>query len=81
MRNWFLLDWWEQTDILHHQLFSSPLNDPNMITAETDKSLIACVHELRVVSFESEAWINSVLSTSPDENFEKYLSTRFGARY
>lgn len=53
--------WWENGDIIHHQLFSSPLANPGSITAEPDKSLIACVHELRVINFDSEAWIKTVL--------------------
>ena len=74
MRNWFLLDWWENEDIIHHQLFSSPLDDPESITAETDKSLIACVHELRIINFESEAWIKTVLCSGETPSFENYLN-------
>ena len=77
MRNWLLLDWWEKEDIIHHKLFSSPLDKPGDITAETDKSLIACVHELRVITFESEAWIKTVLGRDGSPEFEKYLKLRF----
>ena len=76
IRNWFLLDWWEQEDILHHELFSSPLNNPGSISPEPDKSLIACVHELRVVNFESEAWIQTVLCANCQPSFEGYLEMR-----
>lgn len=73
LRNWYLLDWWEQEDIIHHQLFSSPLDSPRAISAEPDKSLLACVHELRVMSFESEAWIKTVLRENDKSSFEDYL--------
>ena len=76
LRNWFLLDWWEQEDIIHHQLFSSPLDNPRNISAEPDKSLVACVHELRVVNFESEAWIKTVLCENGKSSFEDYLQLR-----
>lgn len=79
MRNWFLLDWWEQGDILHHLLFSSPLTDPNNITAEPNKTLIACVHELRVINFESESWIKTVLCKDSEPDFEKYLKLKIGS--
>ena len=69
-RNWFLLDWWEQEDILHHKLFSSPLDNPGSISLEPNKSLIACVHELRVVNFESEAWIQTALCENCQPSFE-----------
>ena len=74
LRNWFLLDWWEKQDIIHHKLFSSPLDEPRSITPETDKSLIACVHELRIINFESEAWIKTVLGGDKNLDFEKYLN-------
>ena len=77
MRNWFLLDWWENEDIMHHRLFSSPLNNPNSITSEPDRSLIACVHELRIISFESEAWIKTVLCKDCEPSFDEYLKLSF----
>jgi hypothetical protein len=76
MRNWYLPDWWEQEDIIHHKLFSSPLDYPRAISAEPDKSLIACVHELRVVNFESETWIKTVLCDNDKSSFAKYLQLR-----
>ena len=77
MRNWILLDWWETEDIMHHLLFSSPLDDPDSITAEPDTSLIACVHELRVVNFESEAWIKTMLNEDKKSDPDAYLALRF----
>ncbi len=76
MRNWYLLDWWEKGDIIHQKLFSSPLDEPGSISAEPDKSLIACVHEFRVIAFESEAWIQSVLCRDDKPSFENYLRVR-----
>ena len=73
MRNWFLLDWWETEDIMHHLLFSSPLDAPDSITAEPDTSLIACVHELQVINFESEAWIKTMLSAKNPSDLNAYL--------
>ena len=76
MRNWYLLDWWEKGDILHHKLFSSPLDEPGSISAEPDKSLIACVHELRVIAFVSAAWVRTVLCKDGKPSFENYLKVR-----
>jgi len=77
LRNWYLLDWWEKVDILHHKLFSSPLDEPSAISAEPDKSLMACVHELRVIAFESEAWIKTVLCQPDTQSIDNYLQMRF----
>ena len=79
LRYWILLDWWEKQDIIHHKLFSSPLEKPSAITAESDKSLIACVHEMRIMTFESEAWIKTVLGSDDNPDFEKYLKLRFNS--
>ncbi len=77
LRNWFLLDWWEFEDILCHKLFSSPLDDPDAITPERESSAFACVHELRVINFESQAWIKTVLGDNPKSGVEAYLELRF----
>ena len=77
MRNWFLLDWWENQDILHHKLFSSPLDDPQSITPEPDTSLIACVHELRIITFESDAWIKTLLRADKSSSVDDYLKLHF----
>ncbi len=78
MRNWYLLDWWEKEDIIHHKLFSSPLDAPGDLTPEPDKSLIACVHELKIISFESEVWKTTVLCGNKEPGFDNYLKLRFG---
>lgn len=79
IRNWFLLAWWEQEDIIHHKLFSSPLDNPGSVSPETDRSLIACVHELRVVTFESEAWIKTVLCDDDQPGLDNYLKLRLNS--
>ena len=76
MANWFLLNWWGNEDIIHHQVFSSPFNDPRTISPVADKSIMACVYELEVYSFEREAWIDTVLSNAKGPDFEKYLRER-----
>ncbi len=72
LRNWFLLDWWEHEDILCHKLFSSPLNDMASITAE-DSAATACVHELKIINFETEVWIDTALGKDGDRDFSNYL--------
>jgi hypothetical protein len=76
LRNWFSLDWWEYEDILFHKLFSSPLDDMASVTAE-ESSAIACVHELKIINFENDAWINTALGKGGDRDFSNYLSQTF----
>ncbi len=73
LRNWFLLDWWEHEDILYHKLFSSPLNNPGLIALDEESFAAACVHELRVISFESEAWIKTVLRNDSKPDIDEYM--------
>ena len=72
-RNWFSLDWWEYEDILFHNLYSSPLDKAGVINAE-ESAAIACVHELKIIAFESEAWIRTALSKTSDPGIEIYLN-------
>ena len=76
LRNWFSLDWWEYEDILFHKLFSSPLDKMAEVSAE-ESAAIACVHELKIINFESEAWTNTVLSKDTDPGFDSYMSKVF----
>lgn len=77
LRNWFLLDWWEYGDILFHKLFSSPLDEPESISPEQEMPAIACVHELRVINFESEAWVTTILREDPEPSLDDYMNCRF----
>lgn len=76
LRNWFLLDWWGYEDLLHHRLFSSLLDRPDTITTEEGSSVLACVHELRVIHFESEAWIKTTLNKNDSPDFDRYMKLR-----
>jgi len=74
-RNWLLLDWWGDQEILKQHLFSSPLDAPGKVTrAESD--LLACTWELAVHGFERQAWIDTVLSNPAGPDLEAYLNKR-----
>ncbi len=76
MRNWLLLDWWYEEDILKQKLFSSPLDTPNQIEpAEPD--LLACVWELAVHGFERQAWLQTVLQNPTGPDLAAYLGQQF----
>lgn len=70
--NWFLLNWWGYEDIIHQKLFSSPVEGFDNIKSVDDKTIMACIHELAIYHFETEAWKKWVLSgNQPD--FDQYL--------
>ena len=71
-RNWLLLDWWYDQEILKQLLFSSPIDQPDHITpAESD--LLACTWELAIHGFERQAWIDHVLNNPAGPDIEGYL--------
>lgn len=73
-RNWLLLDWWYDREILKQRLFSSPIAAPHAVTpAEPD--LLACTWELAVHGFERQAWIDTVLNNPAGPDLEAYLAT------
>ena len=72
-RNWLLLDWWYDQEIIKQLLFSSPLDAPDQITpAESD--LLACTWELAVHAFERQAWIDHVLNNPAGPDIDGYLN-------
>jgi len=74
--NWFLLNWWGYEDIVHQKLFKSPVENFSAIEPVEDNSILACVHELDIYCFESEAWKKHVLSRE-DPYFQDYLDAKF----
>jgi len=70
--NWFLLNWWGFEDIIHQQLFNSPVDDFDNVKPIEDKTIMVCIHELAIYHFETKAWKKWVLlPETPD--FGKYL--------
>ncbi|GAB5522054.1 MAG: hypothetical protein RhofKO_43050 [Rhodothermales bacterium] len=77
-RNWLLLDWWYDLEIIKQRLFSSPLDAPSQITpAEPD--LLACTWELAVHGFERQAWIDTVLTHPDGPDVQAYLNRHLNA--
>lgn len=74
--NWFLLNWWGYEDIVYQKIFKSPVGDFNDIKPIDDDSILACVHELDIYNFESNAWKRHVL-TPEKPDFEEYLNATF----
>ncbi len=72
--NWFLVDWWTSENALIHQLYMSPLEQPDQLTHASSTGLTACVWELRVVGFERQAWIDTVLANPDGPDLPAYLA-------
>jgi hypothetical protein len=75
LANWLLLDWWADEIQIRHQLYKSGSADPAAFERVTS-DLIACIWELRVVGFEREAWIKTMLKSPTRPDVQRYLDLR-----
>ena len=72
--NFVLLDYWAGENMLHHQVFASPLERPLELTDFSHTKLAMCVWELHVLAFERQAWIDTVLRQPEQPDFDGYLA-------
>lgn len=70
------VDFWGNENELFHRVFLSRDNDPAALTAARNSDSSVCVWDLRLQSFEREAWIDHVLRKADAPDFEGYLSAR-----
>lgn len=73
------VDWWQDEDELHHHLFVSSTQDPGDLLDRTGSGLIACVWDLAVLSFERQAWVDTVLANPNGPDLGAYLATVMSA--
>jgi len=59
-----------------HRVFLSRSNDPKQLTPAENTDSSVCVWDLRLQSFEREAWIKYVLRRPKGPDFEGYLAER-----
>jgi len=76
MFNQIIIDWWERTNELRHHVFKAEADIPTDFKNITSTGEAFCVWELRIISFERQAWIDKVLLPTEKDNFEKYLHTQ-----
>lgn len=74
--NFVFVDWWAEENELHHHAYVSPTDKPEMLEYVTPTGLMACVWDLRVLSFERQAWVDAVLKNPDASNLEAYLQSR-----
>ncbi len=70
------MDWWVEDNELHHHVYISLTDKPKMLKYSTPGGLTACVWDLRILSFESKAWVETVLKKSDSPDIEAYLQLR-----
>jgi hypothetical protein len=74
--NFVFLDYWADENELHHHVFVSPSEEPASFEDVTVTGLIACAWDIRVLSFERDAWVEAVLANPFGPDPEGYLTRR-----
>lgn len=74
--NFIFISWWADENELHHHVYASPSDELDQLDYITPTGLIACVWDLRVMSFERDAWVEEVLRNPSGPDVEGYLSRR-----
>jgi GNAT superfamily N-acetyltransferase len=74
--NFVFVDWWADENELHHHVYVSPAEEPTRLSYITPTGLTACVWDLRVMGFERQAWLETVLKNSSGADVEAYLERR-----
>jgi hypothetical protein len=75
LANWLLLDWWADEIQIRHHLYRSDSATPAGFERVTS-DLIACIWELRLIAFEREAWIETMLKSPDRPDVQRYLAAR-----
>lgn len=57
-------------------MYVSLCDNPQLLKYMTPTGLIACVWDLRVMWFEREAWVETVLANPAGPDIEQYLLRR-----
>lgn len=74
--NFVFVDYWADENELHHHVYVSPATQPANLEYVTPTGLIACVWDLRVICFERQAWLETVLANPAGPNLQEYLERR-----
>jgi hypothetical protein len=76
MFNQIIVDWWERDNELRHRVFKALPDTPLKFEDITATGEAFCTWELRVLSFERDAWIDTMLVNANGPDIEGYLSRR-----
>lgn len=74
--SFIFIDWWSDENELNHHVYVASHEIPDEFIYISPKGLIACVWDLKILSFEREAWLNCVLNNPDGPSLEKYLATQ-----
>lgn len=68
------VDWWADTNELHHHAFVAPASKPDAFEAVSGGS-VACTWDLAVIGFERDAWVRDVLANPEGPDLARYMDS------
>jgi hypothetical protein len=76
-RNSIFIAWWENESVLHQRMLFSPQDAPLNIAADPNDTVVGCVHELNLINFESDAWMQTMMHKDNAPDLEEYLKKTY----
>lgn len=76
MFNQIVVDWWERSNELRHHVFKAETRHPLHFENITATGEAFCVWELRVIGFERDAWVDTMLDNPDGMDVMAYLGRR-----
>jgi hypothetical protein len=70
------VDFWADENELHHHVFVSPKEEVEKLAYKTPTGLTACVWDAALLSFERQAWVDTMLNNPNGPDPEEYLQTQ-----
>lgn len=70
------VDYWGNENERFHRVFVSRSGDPNALIPAKSSDLSVCVWDLRLQSFECEAWVKHVLYKAGAPDLQAYIEER-----
>jgi hypothetical protein len=74
--NYICVDYWIDGTELFHHFYGSSFEHPTVFKPIPVSEFTLCVWDSRVISFERDAWMNSILANPNGADVEQYLASR-----
>jgi hypothetical protein len=71
------VSWWAKLYELNHFLFRAPRGQAELLPVE--RGLAGCTWDLRLISFERDAWIASMVGGTEGPNLDTYMAATFNS--
>jgi len=75
------VDWWANENELRHFVYCTDGPDILTLRPATEADSVACVWDLRVMQFEREAWVETVLANPNGPDLDAYLNRQLSGDF